>query len=43
MSERAGATVVEVPGSHAGYVSQPAAVAELIAKAAQQVGSMAHA
>ncbi len=27
MSKRAGATVVEVAGSHAIYVSQPAAVA----------------
>src|SRR3954452_24281042 len=35
MSKRAGATVVEVPGSHAIYVSQPDAVAGLIAKAAQ--------
>jgi pimeloyl-ACP methyl ester carboxylesterase len=34
MSRRAGATVVEVSGSHAVYVSQPAAVAGLIAKAA---------
>jgi pimeloyl-ACP methyl ester carboxylesterase len=33
MSKRAGATVVEVSGSHAVYVSQPAAVAGLIAKA----------
>ena len=30
MSARAGSTVTEVPGSHAVYVSQPAAVAELI-------------
>ena len=30
MSKRAGATVNEVPGSHAIYVSKPAAVAELI-------------
>jgi pimeloyl-ACP methyl ester carboxylesterase len=30
MSARAGSTVVEVAGSHAIYVSQPAAVAELI-------------
>src|SRR5712672_2230092 len=30
MSKRAGATVVEVKGSHAIYVSQPAAVAKLI-------------
>jgi len=37
MSQRAGATVVEVAGSHAIYVSQPAKVAELIAKAAKAV------
>ena len=30
MSARAGSTVTEVAGSHAVYVSQPAAVAELI-------------
>jgi len=35
MSKRAGATVVEVPGSHSVYVSQPNAVAALIAKAAK--------
>jgi pimeloyl-ACP methyl ester carboxylesterase len=34
MSERAGSTVVEVPGSHAVYVSNPRTVAALIAKAA---------
>lgn len=34
MSRRAGATVVEVPGSHAVYVSQPEAVADLIERAA---------
>src|SRR6202795_1034262 len=34
MSKRAGSTVVEVKGSHAVYVSQPRAVADLIAKAA---------
>ena len=34
MSERAGSTVVEAPGSHAIYVSQPQAVAELIKQAA---------
>lgn len=34
MSERAGSTVVEVAGSHAIYVSQPEAVAELIETAA---------
>jgi pimeloyl-ACP methyl ester carboxylesterase len=36
MSERAGATVVEVPGSHAIYVSNPKAVAALIQKAATE-------
>lgn len=35
MAKRAGATVVEVAGSHAVYVSQPNAVAGLIAKAAK--------
>jgi pimeloyl-ACP methyl ester carboxylesterase len=34
MSERAGSTVTEVPGSHAIYVSQPGAVADLIKRAA---------
>ena len=34
MSERAGSTVEEVPGSHAIYVSNPQAVAALIKKAA---------
>ncbi|HZW72455.1 MAG TPA: alpha/beta hydrolase, partial [Caldimonas sp.] len=34
MAQRAGSTVVEVPGSHAVYVSQPRAVADLIVKAA---------
>jgi pimeloyl-ACP methyl ester carboxylesterase len=37
MSKRAGSTVVEVEGSHAVYVSQPQAVANLIAKAATGV------
>jgi hypothetical protein len=35
MAKRAGATVVEVKGSHAVYVSQPQAVASLIEKAAK--------
>src|SRR5437899_1760638 len=35
MAKRAGATVVEVAGSHSIYVSQPNAVAGLIAKAAK--------
>ena len=42
MSGRAGSTVIEVAGSHAIYVSQPAAVAGLIADAARNVGAMAH-
>jgi len=37
MSKRAGATVVEVPGSHAVYVSQPKAVAALIEKAVDAI------
>jgi pimeloyl-ACP methyl ester carboxylesterase len=42
MSQRAGATVVEVAGSHAVYVSQPAAVADLIVKAAKASEAMVH-
>jgi pimeloyl-ACP methyl ester carboxylesterase len=34
MAKRAGATVIEVPGSHAIYVSNPSAVAALIEQAA---------
>jgi hypothetical protein len=34
MAKRAGAEVVEVKGSHAVYVSQPEAVADLIERAA---------
>ena len=37
MSKHAGATVVEVKGSHAIYVSQPRAVADLIERAAKSV------
>ena len=39
MSQRAGSKVVEVAGSHAIYVSQPEAVANLIEEAAQQAGA----
>jgi hypothetical protein len=39
MSERAGSTAVEVAGSHAIYVSQPAAVASLIHEAAGAVST----
>ena len=41
MSKRTGSTVVEVEASHSVYVSQPAAVAELIEKAASEVRSAA--
>ncbi len=41
MSNRAGATIVEVAGSHAVYVSQPAVVANLIVQAAKE--AIAHA
>jgi pimeloyl-ACP methyl ester carboxylesterase len=37
MSKRAGSSVVEVKGSHAVYVSQPQAVADLIKKAAKSL------
>jgi pimeloyl-ACP methyl ester carboxylesterase len=37
MSKRAGSTVVEAEGNHAVYVSQPQAVADLIARAANGV------
>ena len=39
MSKRSGSTVIEVKGSHAVYVSQPKAVADLIAKAANGVAA----
>jgi len=41
MSKRAGATAVEVKGSHAVYVSQPQAVAALIETAAQGAAAKA--
>jgi pimeloyl-ACP methyl ester carboxylesterase len=41
MSRRAGATVVEVKGSHAVYVSQPNAVASLIERAAKGAAASA--
>ena len=41
MAKRAGSTVVEERGSHAIYVSQPGAVAALIAAAARSVGPAA--
>ena len=41
MAKRAGATVVEVKGNHAVYVSQPSAVATLIEQAARKVKAAA--
>jgi pimeloyl-ACP methyl ester carboxylesterase len=41
MAKRAGATVVEVKGSHAVYYSQPGAVTALIEEAARQVEAAA--
>jgi pimeloyl-ACP methyl ester carboxylesterase len=41
MSKRAGATVTEVRGSHAVYVSKPEAVVALIKKAAKGVNAAA--
>jgi pimeloyl-ACP methyl ester carboxylesterase len=39
IAERTGATISEVPGSHAIYVSQPAAVASLITQAARSASA----
>ncbi len=39
MSKRAGSTVVELPGSHSIYVSQPGPVAALIARAANETAA----
>ena len=42
MAERTGATTVEVAGSHAIFLSQPAAVVELVEQAASEVRSATH-
>ena len=42
MSERAGSAVIEAPGSHAIYVSQPDAVATLIEMAAKEITAAAN-
>jgi pimeloyl-ACP methyl ester carboxylesterase len=39
MAQRAGSVLAEVAASHSVYVSQPAAVVELIAAAARVVGA----
>jgi hypothetical protein len=36
MSTRAGSTLIEAPGSHSIYISQPHKVAELIARAVRE-------
>jgi hypothetical protein len=41
MSGRTGATLEEAAASHSVFVSQPAAVAELVKRAASEVGSAA--
>lgn len=41
MANRAGAAMTETPGSHAVYVSRPAAVAEIVARAAQATAATA--
>jgi pimeloyl-ACP methyl ester carboxylesterase len=40
MSARAGSKVIEVPGSHAIYVSQPDAVAAVIEMAANEIAAI---
>ncbi len=42
MSARAGSTVIEVPASHAVYISQPDAVAALIEMAAKEIAAAAN-
>jgi pimeloyl-ACP methyl ester carboxylesterase len=42
MSARAGSTVIEIPASHAVYISQPDAVATLIEMAAKEIGAVAN-
>jgi pimeloyl-ACP methyl ester carboxylesterase len=37
MARRIGATVIEIPGSHAAFITQPAAIAEVIDRAARSV------
>ena len=41
MAERAHATITEIPGSHAIYVSRPAAVAEVIVQAGRETSNQA--
>lgn len=41
MAERIGATIVDIPGSHAAFITQPAAIAEVIDRAARDVSQKA--
>lgn len=41
MAERIGATIVEIPGSHAAFITQHGAVAEVIDRAAREVSQKA--
>lgn len=41
MARRIGATIVEIPGSHAAFVSQPRAIADVIDRAAHSAGQTA--
>ena len=40
MARRIGAKIVEVPGSHAAFVTQPAAVADVIDEAARETSAL---
>jgi hypothetical protein len=42
MADRAGATVVEVAGSHASFISHPEAVAALIRTALKETAALTH-
>ena len=41
MARRIGATVIEIPGSHAAFITQPAAIADVIHRAASEVSQSA--
>jgi hypothetical protein len=42
MARRIGATIVEIPGSHAAFVTQPAAISEVIDGAARHLSQTAN-
>lgn len=41
MARRIGATIIEIPGSHAAFITQPAAIVEVIDRAARRVSQPA--